>query len=319
MKKISEDLKTCNKYKPDESSEKYKDRVLIPISSMPGKSDNTIKYLKKSFDLKLFEKLLNQKHTDRGEMEMANILAQSCYYEQELADEIMEGSDDFIESHTLRDGFIYNRFFPKLDKKISHTPIYSYYNYSHTLEEAGFQKLDLLKIKGSKNSYIIESGFIRNTRHFSSVIKKLPNKISENLISESLRHMIEGIVAPGAVVINGSLKWNLNKIFKSISADRHEPKDLHEPKDPNLIEDCYMLFISKNQKAYEDELFRALLDIHRGILTDGSIWDKEKIDDTRESIKLNKKFLKYFKKLFKKNYYLYNYKDKKWEKSDLFG
>ena len=29
--------------------------------------------------------------------------------------------------------------------------------------------------------------------------------------------------------------------------------------------------------------------------------DKEKIDDTRESIKLNKKFLKYFKKLFKKN------------------
>ena len=77
--------------------------------------------------------------------------------------------------------------------------------------------------------------------------------------------------------------------------------------------------IRKNQKAYEDELFRALLDIHRGILTDGSIWDKEKIDDTRESIKLNKKFLKYFKKLFKKNYYLYNYKDKKWEKSDLFG
>ena len=26
MKKISEDLKTCNKYKPDESSEEYKDR-----------------------------------------------------------------------------------------------------------------------------------------------------------------------------------------------------------------------------------------------------------------------------------------------------
>ena len=313
MKKISEDLKTCNKYKPDESSEEYRGRVLKLIASMPGKSNDTIKYLKESFDLKLFEKLLNQKHTDRGEMEMANILAQSCYYEQELADEIMEGSDDFIESYTLRDGLIYNSFFPKLDKKISHTPIYSYYNYSHTLEEAGFQKLDLLKIKGSKNSYIIESGFIRNTRHFSSVIKKLPNKISENLISEGLRHMKEEIVATGAVAINGSLKWNLNKIFKSIGADSHKPMD------PNLIEDCYMLFISKNQKAYEDELFRALLDIHRGILTDGSIWDKEKIDDTRESIKLNKKFLKYFKKLFKKNYYLYNYKDKKWEKSDLFG
>ncbi len=313
MKKISEDLKTCNKYKPDESSEEYKDRVLKLIASMPGKSDDTIKYLKKSFDLKLFEKLLNQKHTSRSEMEMANILAQSCYYEQELADEIMEGSDDFIESHTLRDGFIYNRFFPKLDKKISYTPIYSCYTYSHSLEEGFFHKLDLLKIKGSKNSYIIESGFIRNTRHFSSVIKKLPNKISENLISESLRHMIEGIVAPGAVVINCSLKWNLNKIFKSISAESHKPMD------PNLIEDCYMLFISKNQKAYEDEMFRALLDIHWGILTDGSIWDKEKIDDTRESIKLNKKFLKYFKKLFKKNYYLYNYKDKKWEKSDLFG
>ena len=313
MKKISEDLKTCNKYKPDESSEKYKDRVLIPISSLPGKSDNTIKYLKKSFDLKLFEKLLNQKHTSRGEMEMANILAQSCYYEQELADEIMEGSDDFIESYTLRDGLIYNSFFPKLDKKISYTPIYSCYTYSHSLAEGFFHKLDLLKIKGSKNSYIIESGFIRNTRHFSSVIKKLPNKISENLISESLKNIKEEIVAPGAVAINGSLKWNLNKIFKSIGADSHKPMD------PNLIEDCYMLFISKNQKAYEDELFRALLDIHRGILTDGSIWDKEKIDDTRESIKLNKKFLKYFKKLFKKNYYLYNYKDKKWEKSDLFG
>ena len=313
MKKISEDLKTCNKYKPDESSEEYKDRVLKLIASMPGKSNDTIKYLKESFDLKLFEKLLNQKHTSRSEMEMANILAQSCYYEQELADEIMEGSDDFIESHTLRDGLIYNSFFPKLDKKISHTPIYSYYNYSHTLEEAGFQKLDLLKIKGSKNSYIIESGFIRNTRHFSSVIKKLPNKISENLISESLRHMKEEIVVTGAVAINGSLKWNLNKIFKSISAESHKPMD------PNLIEDCYMLFISKNQKAYEDEMFRALLDIHWGILTDGSIWDKEKIDDTRESIKLNKKFLKYFKKLFKKNYYLYNYKDKKWGKSDLFG
>ena len=313
MKKISEYLKTCNKYKPDESSEKYKDRVLIPISSLPGKSDNTIKYLKKSFDLKLFEKLLNQKHTSRSEMEMANILAQSCYYEQELADEIMEGSDDFIESYTLRDGLIYNSFFPKLDKKISYTPIYSCYTYSHSLAEGFFHKLDLLKIKGSKNSYIIESGFIRNTRHFSSVIKKLPNKISENLISEGLRHMKEEIVATGAVAINGSLKWNLNKIFKSIGADSHKPMD------PNLIEDCYMLFISKNQKAYEDELFRALLDIHRGILTDGSIWDKEKIDDTRESIKLNKKFLKYFKKLFKKNYYLYNYKDKKWEKSDLFG
>jgi hypothetical protein len=280
---------------------------------MPGKSNDTIKYLKESFDLKLFEKLLNQKHTDRGEMEMANILAQSCYYEQELADEIMEGSDDFIESYTLRDGLIYNSFFPKLDKKISYTPIYSCYTYSHSLAEGFFHKLDLLKIKGSKNSYIIESGFIRNTRHFSSVIKKLPNKISENLISESLKNIKEEIVAPGAVAINGSLKWNLNKIFKSIGADSHKPMD------PNLIEDCYMLFISKNQKAYEDELFRALLDIHRGILTDGSIWDKEKIDDTRESIKLNKKFLKYFKKLFKKNYYLYNYKDKKWEKSDLFG
>ena len=313
MKKISEDLKTCNKYKPDESSEEYKDRVLKLIASMPGKSNDTIKYLKKSFDLKLFEKLLNQKHTSRGEMEMANILAQSCYYEQELADEIMEGSDDFIESYTLRDGLIYNSFFPKLDKKISYTPIYSCYTYSHSLEEGFFHKLDLLKIKGSKNSYIIESGFIRNTRHFSSVIKKLPNKISENLISESLKNIKEEIVAPGAVAINGSLKWNLNKIFKSIGADSHKPMD------PNLIEDCYMLFISKNQKAYEDELFRALLDIHRGILTDGSIWDKEKIDDTRESIKLNKKFLKYFKKLFKKNYYLYNYKDKKWEKSDLFG
>ena len=313
MKKISEYLKTCNKYKPDESSEEYKDRVLTLIASMPGKSDDTIKYLKESFDLKLFEKLLNQTHTDRGEMEMANILAQSCYYEQELADEIMEGSDDFIESYTLRDGLIYNSFFPKLDKKISYTPIYSCYTYSHSLAEGFFHKLDLLKIKGSKNSYIIESGFIRNTRHFSSVIKKLPNKISENLISEGLRHMKEEIVATGAVAINGSLKWNLNKIFKSISAESHEPVD------PNLIEDCYMLFISKNQKAYEDELFRALLDIHWGILTDGSIWDKEKIDDTRESIKLNKKFLKYFKKLFKKNYYLYNYKDKKWEKSDLFG
>ena len=313
MKQISEDLKTCNKYKPDESSEEYRGRVLKLIASMPGKSNDTIKYLKESFDLKLFEKLLNQKHTDRGEMEMANILAQSCYYEQELADEIMEGSDDFIESHTLRDGLIYNSFFPKLDKKISHTPIYSYYNYSHTLEEAGFQKLDLLKIKGSKNSYIIESGFIRNTRHFSSVIKKLPNKISENLISESLRHMKKEIVVTGAVGINGSLKWNLNKIFKSISAESHEPVD------PNLIEDCYMLFISKNQKAYEDVFFRELLDCKRGFLTNGSIWDKEKIDDTRESIKLNKKFLKYFKKIFKKNYYLYNYKDKKWEKSDLFG
>ena len=313
MKKISEDLKTCNKYKPDESSEEYRGRVLKLIASMPGKSNDTIKYLKESFDLKLFEKLLNQKHTDRGEMEMANILAQSCYYEQELADEIMEGSDDFIESYTLRDGLIYNSFFPKLDKKISYTPIYSCYTYSHSLAEGFFHKLDLLKIKGSKNSYIIESGFIRNTRHFSSVIKKLPNKISENLISEGLRHMKEEIVAPGAVAINGSLKWNLNKIFKSIGADSHKPMD------PNLIEDCYMLFISKNQKAYEDELFRALLDIHRGILTDGSIWDKEKIDDTRESIKLNKKFLKYFKKLFKKNYYLYNYKDKKWGKSDLFG
>ena len=313
MKKISEDLKTCNKYKPDESSEEYRGRVLKLIASMPGKSNDTIKYLKESFDLKLFEKLLNQKHTDRGEMEMANILAQSCYYEQELADEIMEGSDDFIESYTLRDGLIYNSFFPKLDKKISYTPIYSCYTYSHSLAEGFFHKLDLLKIKGSKNSYIIESGFIRNTRHFSSVIKKLPNKISENLISESLKNIKEEIVAPGAVAINGSLKWNLNKIFKSIGADSHKPMD------PNLIEDCYMLFISKNQKAYEDELFRALLDIHRGILTDGSIWDKEKIDDTRESIKLNKKFLKYFKKLFKKNYYLYNYKDKKWEKSDLFG
>ena len=313
MKKISEDLKTCNKYKPDESSEEYRGRVLKLIASMPGKSNDTIKYLKESFDLKLFEKLLNQKHTSRGEMEMANILAQSCYYEQELADEIMEGSDDFIESYTLRDGLIYNSFFPKLDKKISYTPIYSCYTYSHSLAEGFFHKLDLLKIKGSKNSYIIESGFIRNTRHFSSVIKKLPNKISENLISEGLRHMKEEIVATGAVAINGSLKWNLNKIFKSISAESHEPVD------PNLIEDCYMLFISKNQKAYEDELFRALLDIHRGILTDGSIWDKEKIDDTRESIKLNKKFLKYFKKLFKKNYYLYNYKDKKWGKSDLFG
>ena len=313
MKKISEDLKTCNKYKPDESSEEYRGRVLKLIASMPGKSNDTIKYLKESFDLKLFEKLLNQKHTDRGEMEMANILAQSCYYEQELADEIMEGSDDFIESYTLRDGLIYNSFFPKLDKKISYTPIYSCYTYSHSLAEGFFHKLDLLKIKGSKNSYIIESGFIRNTRHFSSVIKKLPNKISENLISEGLRHMKEEIVATGAVAINGSLKWNLNKIFKSIGADSHKPMD------PNLIEDCYMLFISKNQKAYEDELFRALLDIHRGILTDGSIWDKEKIDDTRESIKLNKKFLKYFKKLFKKNYYLYNYKDKKWGKSDLFG
>jgi len=313
MKKISEDLKTCNKYKPDESSEEYRGRVLKLIASMPGKSNDTIKYLKESFDLKLFEKLLNQKHTDRGEMEMANILAQSCYYEQELADEIMEGSDDFIESYTLRDGLIYNSFFPKLDKKISYTPIYSCYTYSHSLAEGFFHKLDLLKIKGSKNSYIIESGFIRNTRHFSSVIKKLPNKISENLISESLKNIKKEIVAPGAVAINGSLKWNLNKIFKSIGADSHKPMD------PNLIEDCYMLFISKNQKAYEDELFRALLDIHRGILTDGSIWDKEKIDDTRESIKLNKKFLKYFKKLFKKNYYLYNYKDKKWEKSDLFG
>ena len=313
MKKISEDLKTCNKYKPDESSEEYRGRVLKLIASMPGKSNDTIKYLKESFDLKLFEKLLNQKHTSRGEMEMANILAQSCYYEQELADEIMEGSDDFIESYTLRDGLIYNSFFPKLDKKISYTPIYSCYTYSHSLAEGFFHKLDLLKIKGSKNSYIIESGFIRNTRHFSSVIKKLPNKISENLISESLKNIKEEIVAPGAVAINGSLKWNLNKIFKSIGADSHKPMD------PNLIEDCYMLFISKNQKAYEDELFRALLDIHRGILTDGSIWDKEKIDDTRESIKLNKKFLKYFKKLFKKNYYLYNYKDKKWEKSDLFG
>ena len=216
MKKISEDLKTCNKYKPDESSEEYRDRVLTLIASMPGKSDDTIKYLKESFDLKLFEKLLNQTHTDRGEMEMANIFAQSCYYEQVLADEIMEGSDDFIESHTLRDGFIYNRFFPKLDKKISHTPIYSYYSYSHTLEEGWFNKLDLLKIKGSKNSYIIESGFIRNTRHFSSVIKKLPNKISENLISESLKIMKKEIVVPGAVAINGSLKWNLNEIFKSI-------------------------------------------------------------------------------------------------------
>ena len=111
MKKISEDLKTCNKYKPDESSEEYKDRVLTLIASMPGKSDNTIKYLKKSFDLKLFEKLLNQKHTDRGEMEMANILAQSCYYEQELADEIMEGSDDFIESHYITRWFYLQPFF----------------------------------------------------------------------------------------------------------------------------------------------------------------------------------------------------------------
>ena len=125
--------------------------------------------------------------------------------------------------------------------------------------------------------------------------------------------MKKEIVVPGAVGINGSLKWNLNEIFKSISAESHKPMD------PNLIEDCYMLFISKNQKAYEDVFFRELVDCHGGLLTDGSIWDKEKIDDTRESIKLNKKFLKYFKKLFKKNYYLYNYKDKKWEKSDLFG
>ena len=217
MKQISEDLKTCNKYKPDESSEEYRDRVLTLIASMPGKSDDTIKYLKESFDLKLFEKLLNKTHTDRGEMEMANILAQSCYYEQELADEIMEGSDDFIESYTIRDGLIYNSFFPKLDKKISYTPIYSCYTYSHSLAEGFFHKLDLLKIKGSKNSYIIESGFIRNTRHFSSVIKKLPNKISENLISEGLRHMKEEIVATGAVTINGSLKWNLNEILNFFS------------------------------------------------------------------------------------------------------
>ena len=60
MKKISEDLKTCNKYKPDESSEEYRDRVLKLIASMPGKSNNTIKYLKESFDLKLFEKLMKK-------------------------------------------------------------------------------------------------------------------------------------------------------------------------------------------------------------------------------------------------------------------
>jgi len=314
MKKISDDLKTCNKYKPDESSEEYKDRVLNLIGSMPRKSNDTIKYLKESFDLRLFEKLLNKAHTDSGEMEMANILAESCYYEQELADEIMDGSDDFFDNYTLRDDLLYNSFFPKLDKKISYIPIYSYYNYSHMLEEGWFNKLDLLKIKGSKNSYIIQSGFIRNNRFFSSVIKKLPNKISKDLISESLKIMKEDIVAPGAVGINGSLKWNLNKIFKSINAESHKLMLV----DPNSIEDCYMLFISKNQKAYEDVFFRELLDRHKGFLT-GNIWDKEKIDDTRESIKFNKKFLKYFKKIFKKNYYLYDYKDKKWKKSDLFG
>ena len=72
-----------------------------------------------------------------------------------------------------------------------------------------------------------------------------------------------------------------NKIFKSISAESHEPVD------PNLIEDCYMLFILKNQKAYEDVFFRELLDPSKTLYT-GNIWDKEKIDDYRESIKFNK-------------------------------
>ena len=50
MKKISEDLKTCNKYKPDESSEKYKDRVLM-VGQFPFKEgvigSNPIRLTKK--------------------------------------------------------------------------------------------------------------------------------------------------------------------------------------------------------------------------------------------------------------------------------
>ena len=64
MKKIFFDLKTRNKYKPNETSEEYKVRIGNELTSLPGEEEDTIKLLKKSFDFNLFKKLLDSKKKD---------------------------------------------------------------------------------------------------------------------------------------------------------------------------------------------------------------------------------------------------------------
>jgi len=311
MKKIFFDLKTRNKYKPNETSEEYKVRIGNELTSLPGEEEDTVKLLKKSFDFNLFKKLLDSKKDTNGG-EMANILAKSCYYENELEDIIMADEDHFFDNYRIREGIFYNSLFPKLDNKISYVPIYSYYHHSHELNESSFHKIDLLKLKGIQNSYIIKSGWIRNNRYYSTVEKKfIGKKIS--IISESLKMMNNEFLTPGAVAVNGSLKWNKEDIFKSIKAHKYDPFGVDGE---DLIEDCCFLFFSKNQKAYENLFFSQILD--RGLVT-GSIWDEKTIDDTSLELKFKKDFNKYFKKLFKKKYFLYNYKKKIWEISYLFG
>jgi len=287
------------RYLEGESSEEYNYRVLPQVNH---------KSIKKKFEKKTFLKLLEEfKNKDFFE-----ILSKSCNGEKEIAYDFLFGGRDEIcpDMCVLVDEFIYNKFLPNIDKDIEYIPICSDYSKSDILGEFTVQKLDLLKVKKSKNSFLVSSGIKRDGTYYSYIEKKIDLKINDKKIIDETFKLIkkDWALIVGFFCLNGNFNWDINKVFSI-----YDNKDYY-PDDEDKVEENSFVFLSKNTNDYEigSEIFRY------SYSTSTTVWDEPSILDSIEEQKNDKSIRNIVKKRFK-NHYQYNYSKKKWEICDIFS
>tara|TARA_B100000780_G_C21053985_1_gene423345 strand:- start:40 stop:1167 length:1128 start_codon:yes stop_codon:yes gene_type:complete len=288
------------RYLEGESSEEYEYRVLPQVA---------YKSIKKKFDKNKFLKLLEEfKKNDFFE-----VLTESCDGEKEIAFDfkLQKGEEEELcpDMWIMAHEFIFNKFFSKIDKDIEYVPICSYYSKSEILGEFTVYKLDLLKIKKSKNCFLVSSGINRDGTKFSNIDKKISIKINDKEIMDETLKLIKKnwALITGFFCLNGNFNWNIDKVFSIYYKDYY-------PDDEDKVEENSFVFLSKNTNDYEigSKIF------HYTYATSTTVWDEPSISDSIEEQKVDKSIRNIVKKRFK-NHYQYNYSKKKWEICDIFS
>jgi|TARA_Y100000294_G_C8515277_1_gene320573 hypothetical protein len=289
------------RYLKGESSNDYDYRVLPNVNYKSVKKKfNKIKFLK------LLDKFKNKNFFD--------ILSESCDGEKEIAYAFLFGYRDEIctDMPMMVNEFIYNQFLSKIDKDIKYIPICSDYTKSDILGEFTIFKVDLLKIKNSKNCFLVSSGINRDGTYFSYIDKKLSIKINnKEIMGETLKLIKKNsALIVGFFCLNGNFDWDLKKVFSL-----YKNKDYYPDDEDNLEENSFV-FVSKNTKDYEigSNIFH-----HNYYADKASVWERDNsISDSIEEQKVDKTLRTIVKKRFK-NHYQFNYSKKKWEVCNIFS
>tara|TARA_Y100000294_G_C8459348_1_gene297913 strand:- start:76 stop:855 length:780 start_codon:yes stop_codon:yes gene_type:complete len=235
--------------------------------------------------------------------------------------------------------FIGGDFLPKKNKNITYKNLFSVY---HAWGEDSFHgessrtTVDLVTIKDTKMNFIIHSGW--SDDYFSEIKLKLGTKINEKkLMNESFKIMNKCLriietepVLPHILNLSGEVKWDLNKVFSIF-----DPKE-YMPDDEDQMENNSFIFLTNGKRkiSYEnmsgDHISFAhsiLYDLSvsegsnskdQSILGCPSVWNIRSISESIEEHEVDPTLREIIEKTFTEHY-RYNYKNKKWEKSDIFS